>query len=574
RKRTLNFMRPFGCPVTILNTLDHLGNQTNGNASTKANIDAGQAEMTAVPGPQYVLLPFLTSESQNPKSSKDEIANDAGKKNGVEDPAKEDDINGPGSSFTTIDPERARDQRNKFESVVGQEKDANSTYRMFTPVNVAESSYENLGGLTPINNATPSNVDYPTNPLMPDLEDTANLQDTEENTEFHQIVDFLSTCLINYALTVSPTIYASYIEQFWNTATSKTVNSVKQIHVIIDGKAVVISESSVRSDLLFNDEDGLACLTNDEIFENLALIGYKQLSTKLTFQKDAQTRPETVSKMSRDPPLSEVNTSGCGEDSMEYHDDLMDFVPPTPYASPPSGGEDTSKHRRNDGKIEDLNLTDGTDTEVIVEDKGSGEKGDSTADQVSTARPKVSTTSIPVNVSVATPSTPPTTTTIFGDEDLTIAQTLKKMRSEKEKKKEKGKRSYFEEESSKKQKLEEDNDAKKEELRDSIDVVPRDDVAIDVESLATKYPIVDWKTHILNENMMYYQIIRADGNSKNYKIFSEMLDDFDRKDVIDLHRLVNERFDTTSPEGYDLLLWEDLKTLFEPNKEDEIWKNQ
>ncbi|GJT29863.1 hypothetical protein Tco_0910138 [Tanacetum coccineum] len=113
----------------------------------------------------------------------------------------------------------------------------------------------------------------------------ACLEKTEENAEFHQIVDFLSTCSINYALTVSPTIYASYIEQFWNTATSKTVNSVKQIHAIVDGKAVVISESSVRSDLLFNDEDGIACLTNDEIFENLALMGYEQLSTKLTFQK-------------------------------------------------------------------------------------------------------------------------------------------------------------------------------------------------------------------------------------------------------------------------------------------------
>nr|GEX90863.1 uncharacterized mitochondrial protein AtMg00810-like [Tanacetum cinerariifolium] len=35
---------------------------------------------------------------------------------------------------------------------------------------------------------------------------------------------------------------------------STTVNLVKQIHAIVDGKAVVISESSVRSDLLFNDE--------------------------------------------------------------------------------------------------------------------------------------------------------------------------------------------------------------------------------------------------------------------------------------------------------------------------------
>ncbi|GKB20760.1 hypothetical protein Tco_0854683 [Tanacetum coccineum] len=120
----------------------------------------------------------------------------------------------------------------------------------------------------------------------------------------------------------------------------------------------------------------------------------------------------------------------------------------------------------------------------------------------------------------------------------------------------------------KKQKLE--DDAKKEELRDSMDVVPRDDIVIDVESLATKYPIVDWKTHVLTENMMYYQIIKADGSLKNYKVFSEMLDDFDRQDVLDLHRLVQEMYDTTSPEGYDLLLWEDLKILFEPNEDDEI----
>ncbi|GJT90309.1 hypothetical protein Tco_1079154 [Tanacetum coccineum] len=128
------------------------------------------------------------------------------------------------------------------------------------------------------------------------------------------------------------------------------------------------------------------------------------------------------------------------------------------------------------------------------------------------------------------------------------------------------------EDNAKKQKLE--DDAEKEELRDSMDVVPRDDIAIDIESLATKYPIVYWKTHVLIENMMYYQIIRADGSPKNYKIFSEMLDDFDRQDVLDLHRLVQERYDTTSPEGYDLLLWEDLKILFEPNEEEEIWKNQ
>ncbi|GKD29670.1 hypothetical protein Tco_1240448, partial [Tanacetum coccineum] len=47
-----------------------------------------------------------------------------------------------------------------------------------------------------------------------------------------------------------------------------------------------------------------------------------------------------------------------------------------------------------------------------------------------------------------------------------------------------------------------------------------------------------------------------------------------KQDVLKLYRLVKERFQTASPEGYDLLLWGDLKTMIEPNEEDEIWRNQ
>ncbi|GJS60596.1 hypothetical protein Tco_0655380 [Tanacetum coccineum] len=230
----------------------------------------------------------------------------------------------------------------------------------------------------------------------------ACLEKSDDNSEFHQIVDFLSTCSINYALTVSPTIYASYIEQFWNTATSKIVNKVKQIHAIVDNKVVVILESSVRSDLLLNDEDGITCLTNAEIFENLALMGYEQLSTKLTFQKGSFSpqwkflihtilhcisskstawnefstnlasaviclakgqkfnfsklifdgmlrnldpkrflmylRSERVLEQPNEPPLSEGHTSGSGEGSMEQTFELTDNVPSTPYDSPFTGG--------------------------------------------------------------------------------------------------------------------------------------------------------------------------------------------------------------------------------------------
>ncbi|GJS61759.1 hypothetical protein Tco_0656543 [Tanacetum coccineum] len=90
----------------------------------------------------------------------------------------------------------------------------------------------------------------------------------------------------------------------------------------------------------------------------------------------------------------------------------------------------------------------------------------------------------------------------------------------------------------KRQKMEED--AEKEELKGFLDIIPREEVPIEVESLSTKFPIVDWKTCVLTENFMYYQIFRGDGSSKNYKVLSEMLEDFDRQDVEELYRLVKE----------------------------------
>ncbi|GJS17344.1 hypothetical protein Tco_0411816, partial [Tanacetum coccineum] len=97
----------------------------------------------------------------------------------------------------------------------------------------------------------------------------------------------------------------------------------------------------------------------------------------------------------------------------------------------------------------------------------------------------------------------------------------------------------------KRQKMEED--AEKEDLKGYLDIVPREEVAEDVESLSTKYPIVDWKTCVLTENFMYYQVFRGDGSSKNYKILIEMLKDFDRQDVMDLHRLVVCQTDEVLP---------------------------
>ncbi|GJZ83811.1 hypothetical protein Tco_0648984 [Tanacetum coccineum] len=86
----------------------------------------------------------------------------------------------------------------------------------------------------------------------------------------------------------------------------------------------------------------------------------------------------------------------------------------------------------------------------------------------------------------------------------------------------------------KRQKLEVETE--KEELKTFLDIVPREEAPIDIESLSTKFPIVDWKTIVLTETYMYYQVFRGDGSSKNYKVLSEMLEDFDRMDVEQLFR--------------------------------------
>nr|GEY42551.1 hypothetical protein [Tanacetum cinerariifolium] len=193
-------------------------------------------------------------------------------------------------------------------------------------------------------------------------------------------------------------------------------------------------------------------------------LGDRPMRQETTFRgADAQTRFMTASKRSSDPPFSTGHTLGSREDIMEQETKLTDFVQPTPHDSPLSGGHTHGSDEGRPNLLELMNICTTlsnrvlaleeakttqdkgitrfklrvrrlekkrkartsqpikrrlskhrveTSTDKSLEDKGSGEKGGSTADQVSNGRPEVST---------ATPSTPLTTTTIFGDEDLTIA---------------------------------------------------------------------------------------------------------------------------------------------------------
>ncbi|GKA46480.1 hypothetical protein Tco_0739363 [Tanacetum coccineum] len=221
---------------------------------------------------------------------------------------------------------------------------------------------------------------------------------------------------------------------------------------------------------------------------------------------EAQTKFETASKQSNDPPLSRVNILGSGEDKLKLKE-LMDFCTKlsdivldlettkttqakeiaslkkivkklerkmkskTPgmnlfkigtFKRRSLGEEDASKQGRNlkQGKHSsifgdsdfdeefDANMDEAIE-QVYDANKDTVEEGEV---QVPTAGTEVNTVSAPVttagvsistakpittasvNITTAEPITPlTTTTTIFEDEDLTIAQTLVKMRSEKSK---------------------------------------------------------------------------------------------------------------------------------------------
>ncbi|GJR46187.1 putative ribonuclease H-like domain-containing protein [Tanacetum coccineum] len=138
------------------------GNQTNRNACIKDNVDA-------VPTQQCILLPFFPNSLQ---SLDDVVANDAGKKI-IEEPANDGERNGQekeGGASNKEGDQNVLDLRAELDNLLVQQKQgyANSTNRVPTvspSVSVAGQSFINAN-------------DLPTDPLMPDLEDTTDLLNT------------------------------------------------------------------------------------------------------------------------------------------------------------------------------------------------------------------------------------------------------------------------------------------------------------------------------------------------------------------------------------------------------------
>nr|GFA20335.1 hypothetical protein [Tanacetum cinerariifolium] len=238
----------------------------------------------------------------------------------------------------------------------------------------------------------------------------AYLSKYDASEGFNQIIDFLNGSSLNYALTVNPNIYVSCIKQFWTTVAVKQVNDVTRLQALVDKKKVVVIEATIREALRLDHAEGVDYLPNEDIFAELARIGYEKPSTKKIF---ANMRRVGKGFFGVETPLfegmlveqqgdeegdanehvEEVNTGDAakGDDSATHGEvptvadeqSIPSPTPPTPPTQPPQDIPSTSQ----DDKEEDKEVADAVkDVEESKEDETEPAEVQEVVDVVTTAK--------------------------------------------------------------------------------------------------------------------------------------------------------------------------------------------
>nr|GEV19009.1 retrovirus-related Pol polyprotein from transposon TNT 1-94 [Tanacetum cinerariifolium] len=352
RTPSLNFMLPFGCLVTILNTLDTLGkfdgkanegffvgyfvnskafrefnsrtmiveetlhiifleNKPNVAGSgpnwlfnigtmkkfmnykpvvtgNQSNGSASKARVETVPEKDYILLPLWTQDPLFFSSSKDFIS--AGYKPlGEEEKKDVEDLRNIDSKVP-----------NTEEPIINQEKDANinstSNINVFSPI---------INAVDIEDNDVDENIVFgcADDPNIPNLEEIVYLDDDDEevvyqmdvksaflygrieeevyvcqplgfeNPEFPDRVYKVEKAL--YGLHQAPRAWYETLSTYLLDNRFHRANEEEQIQAIVDKKKVIITATSLRSDLQLEDDEGTECLLNATIFEQLTLMSAK-----------------------------------------------------------------------------------------------------------------------------------------------------------------------------------------------------------------------------------------------------------------------------------------------------------
>ncbi|GKD28753.1 ribonuclease H-like domain-containing protein [Tanacetum coccineum] len=243
RTPTLSFMRPFGCPVTILNTIDHLG-KFDGKA------DEG----------------FFIGYSLNSKAFRVFNSRTRTVEENLHIRFSESTPNVVGSGPDWLFDIDALIRTMNYEPIVAD--------YILLPLWTTDPSYSQDPKSSHDDGSKPSSDDGK-------KVDEDPRKDSIINTVI--IVKIVMACVfLVFGKTLAGKAKKSVrlmmrklfgmelkLILFWSTAMVKTINGEVQLHALVDGKKIIITESSVRRDLQLADKEGVDCLPNSTILNNL-----------------------------------------------------------------------------------------------------------------------------------------------------------------------------------------------------------------------------------------------------------------------------------------------------------------
>nr|GEU83158.1 hypothetical protein [Tanacetum cinerariifolium] len=504
RSPRLDFMRPFGCPATILNTLDPLGkfegkadegflvgysvtrNQTdknagpqdtNGNVGTQDNVNAGHE----VSDQHYIMLPLWSSISSTYKSSNDKPADDKPK----------DDT----GSKTVEEPVNKEDQayRDELDRLMSQKKEASDVAdalrKEFEQGCMDQKEVTQDGSTNSFNTVS--------NPVNA----------TSTSGTFKKTAELQSTGIFNNAYDNDLDIYTSSVQSvgaeadFNNMESSFIVSPIPTHKVHIDhpkdqilgdlSSAVqtrgVVKKSSGAYALIKRRDQGLPQIESDA--ELAQRIYEEELAELDRAQKERQKQEEaTIAALTEEFDEIQARMDGDHELAIRMtHEEQEMYI---------------IKERAR-----------------LLAEYFERRKKQLAAERAKEIRNK------------------PPTRNQARNRMITYLKHMGKYTHQQLKHK------TFEE-------LQMLYEREKKWIDDFVPIDKEE--IMDPEILSTKYHIVDWESQILGnvdiKDKHVYKIIRANGNTSYYKSLSSMLRKFDRQDFVDLHRLVMKRFEDNTLE--------------------------
>nr|GEV45877.1 reverse transcriptase domain-containing protein [Tanacetum cinerariifolium] len=121
------------------------------------------------------------------------------------------------------------------------------------------------------------------------------------------------------------------------TVKVKKVNDKEKIQALVDKTKVIITKDSLRSDLLFDDAEGTACLLSEAIFKGLARMGAKTTA----WNEFSSTMASAIIYLAENQKFN-FSKRKQRKDAKVSHDESKDKDHvPTPFSDPLPSGEDS-----------------------------------------------------------------------------------------------------------------------------------------------------------------------------------------------------------------------------------------